>query len=163
MPKTIVKKKKSGPVVEATTLHPRVDFIRSIKFAGLGLDRCDARINRIALSAAREAASELKNDVSIKQYVLAHESSYFVVGTDFELVQHADPENRLLVIAATFSAKFDLAKSASEEMVRSFTNLEARLIFFPYLRHFVSDITYRMGIDPLVLPMTSELEQRSPA
>lgn len=159
-------KKRLSPPKATTDLqtHPRIDFIRSVKFGGLGLDRCDARVDRTVLSAVREGGLDVENNVSIKQYVLAHGEDFFIVAADFELIQQPlDSDQKIVTIAATFSAKFDLTVKASEELVRSFANLEARLVFFPYLRHFVSDMSYRMSIDPIVLPLTSELEQKSPA
>lgn len=159
-------KKRLSPPKAAMDLqtHPRIDFIRSVKFGGLGLDRCDARVDRVALSVVREGGLDVENNVSIKQYVLAHGEDFFVVAADFELVQQPlDSDQKIVSIAATFSAKFDLTTKANEELIRSFANLEARLVFFPYLRHFVSDMSYRMSIDPIVLPLTSELEQKSPA
>jgi preprotein translocase subunit SecB len=103
--------------------------------------------------------------VNLKQFVLAHEDDHFVVGLDFELIQRPlKSEVKIVTINAAFSGRFNLAMKASEDHVRAFANLEAKLIFFPYVRHLVSDLSYRMSIDPIVLPMTSELENhKSPA
>jgi preprotein translocase subunit SecB len=112
----------------------------------------------------REENSELEHLVNLRQYVLFHDDDYFVVGFDFELIQRPiNSDVKIVTINATFSGRFDLTAKASEEYIRAFANLEARLIFFPYVRHFVSDLTYRMSIDPIVLPMTSELETQNPA
>jgi hypothetical protein len=153
-----------GRTVTPPEVHPRIKFIRSVKFAGLGLDRCEARIDRLNLSVSREEDSKLEHTIDLKIYVLEHEDDHFIVGVDFELIQKTtQADAKIVTINASFSGRFDLSEKASEENVRSFADLEAALIFFPYVRHFVSDLTYRMSIEPIVLPMTSELEKKNPA
>jgi len=158
----LATKKRSIVPVErkiATNNHPRIDFIKSVKFVGIGLDKCDASVDRDLLARAREQNSNIEIDIHIAPSVLAHEADSFVVAADFDLSQHVSgSEKRLVSIAATFSAKFTLTKPADESLVKGFAGLEAKLVFFPYLRHFVSDMSYRMSIDSIVLPLTSELE-----
>jgi hypothetical protein len=162
--KKSVKAVAAGSSHPRPEVHPRVAFIRSVRFSGLGLDRCDAKVDRASLGVVREENSELEHLVNLRQHVLVHEDNYFVVSFDLELIQRlVNSDVKIVTINASFSGRFDLAAKASEEYVRAFANLEARLIFFPYVRHFVSDLTYRMSIDPIVLPMTSELETQRPA
>jgi hypothetical protein len=159
----LATKKKGSISVDdqpKANVHPRVAFIKSAKLAGIGLDRCAASVDRLLLSHASENDEELEIDITMNQSVLAHEDASFVISSDFDLTQHVKgSEKKIVSIVAVFSAKFDLTKPASEELVKGFANLEARLIFFPYLRHFISDISHRMSIDPILLPMTSELEK----
>ena len=156
------KKKNSESIGSQTAMktHPRIDFIKSVKFGGIGLDKCVASVDRIRLLDAKEREKDLEIEITMNQSVLTHEENYFVIATDFDLTQRAKgSEKKLVSIAATFSARFDLTKPASQELVSGFAGLEARLIFFPYLRHFVSDTSHRMSIETIVLPMTSELEK----
>jgi preprotein translocase subunit SecB len=155
------KKKNSISIGDQATenIHPRVAFIKSIKLTGIGLDKCEASVDRALLSNATENEKELAIEITMNQSLLAHEDNYFVVTSNFDLTQRAKgSEKKIVSMTATFSAKFDLTKPANEELIRGFADLEARLIFFPYLRHFVSDISHRMAINTIVLPMTSELE-----
>jgi hypothetical protein len=143
----------------STNNHPRIDFIKSVKLAGIGLDKCVASVDRSLLVQAKEREDDLEIEIKMGHSILAHEDGYFVVAADFDLAQHTSKsEKRIVSITATFSAKFNLAKPASEELISGFARLEARLIFFPYLRHFVSDTSHRMSIDAITLPLTSELE-----
>jgi preprotein translocase subunit SecB len=159
----LTSKKKTSESVgrqTATSIHPRLDFVKSVKFGGIGLDKCAASVDRTLLSDAKEREKDLEIEITMNQSVLAHEDNYFVIAADFDLTQRAKgSDKKIASIAATFSARFDLTKPASQELVRGFAGLEARLIFFPYLRHFVSDTSHRMAIDTIVLPMTSELEK----
>jgi len=116
-------------------------------------------VNRALLERAREKQQPLEIEVTINQSVLEYNRDYFIVAAEFDLTQRSkDSDEAVVSIAATFSAKFSLTAPANEDLIKGFAALEARLIFFPYLRHFVSDISYRMSIDTIVLPMTSELE-----
>jgi preprotein translocase subunit SecB len=159
----LATKKKTSTAIDVqpkANIHPRVVFIKSAKLAGIGLDKCVASVDRALLSHASENDEELETDITMSQSVLTHEDAHFVISSDFSLTQCAKGSGKKIVsIAAVFSAKFYLTKPASEELVKGFASLEARLIFFPYLRHFISDISHRMSIDPILLPMTSELEK----
>jgi preprotein translocase subunit SecB len=156
----IAKKKASVPQAAIRPeIHPRFAFIKSVKFTGIGLDKSNVFVNRDLLTKARDGEDPLEIELAIRQHVVAHEKDYFVVGADFDLTQRTkSSDDKIVSISATFSARFELTKPANESLLKAFAALEARLIFFPYLRHFVSDISYRMAIDTIVLPMTSEFE-----
>lgn len=147
--------------LDQAAAETRISFIKSVKLAGIGLDRTDAKIDRNLLAIALQRDEELETEVSIRQFVIAHEAEYFVVGGEFILKQHSQGSDAEIVsVKAEFSARFDLSIAANEEFVARFANLEARLVLFPYMRHFVSDISYRMSINPIILPLTSELERQ---
>jgi preprotein translocase subunit SecB len=142
-------------------VHPRIAFIKSVRLLGVGLDRSTSFLDRDSHAAFLKKAGQLDTEVRAHQHVITHLEKYFVIGADFEITQTAKAENKVLLsISASFSARFDLTEPALQDFVNAFAKLEARLIFFPYLRHFISDMTYRMSIDPIVLPLTSELEQQ---
>ncbi|WP_158821553.1 protein-export chaperone SecB [Granulicella sp. S156] len=150
--------RKKAPPASSLVTDSRMAFIKTVKFTGLGLDEASVSIDRLTLAQISKKDDTVNTEIDIDQKVIAHEDDFFVVAVDFELIQRAKgSEAPLLSIKARFSALFRLTERASEESVSRFASLEARLVFFPYLRHFVSDISYRMAIDPIVLPMTSEL------
>jgi hypothetical protein len=154
---------KKLATIESTIASPgqaRIAFVKSIKFGGIGLDKSTVAVDRNLLAKAQETKAKLEIEVTIGQFVLTHTKDFFVIGANFDLCQRAKgTEENVVSIAATFSAKFNLTKAAEPDLVNAFAALEARLIFFPYLRHYVSDISYRMAIDPIVLPMTSEYDK----
>jgi preprotein translocase subunit SecB len=96
--------------------------------------------------------------------VLHHEDSSFVIGAGFELIQ-SKPDKKdkpVLTIAMSFSALFEEASKNDGDWINRFSQGEARLIFWPYLRYFVSDMTSRMSINPIVIPLTSQLDEAKP-
>jgi preprotein translocase subunit SecB len=83
-----------------------------------------------------------------------------IAGANFNLSQaHTDnPEKVLMKIECSFSALFELQGPGTTEAAERFANTEAKLVFWPYLRHFVSDISYRMAVAPILLPLTTSAE-----
>ena len=140
----------------------RIAFIRSVKLAGLGLDEVSASVDRNALAAIAGSGDSMTGEISMKQEVISHTEDHFVVVSKFKVTEkQAGIDAAVVTIKATYSAMFNLTKKASKEDVEAFAQLEAKLILFPYIRHLISDISYRMSINPIVLPMTSELENHS--
>jgi preprotein translocase subunit SecB len=143
------------------TASDRIAFIRSVRLAGLGLDQAHAEVNRAALTDIGLREAEMEGEIKLGHAVLSHEDGNFVVSANFELSQkEKGVELPAISIRAVFSAKFDLLRPAPREAVEAFAGLEARLVFFPYIRQFISDLSYRMSIDTILLPLTSEFENR---
>jgi preprotein translocase subunit SecB len=59
----------------------------------------------------------------------------------------------VLQFAATFELHFH-GTPISDEFVRDLCSSEIRLIVWPYFREYVSDVTARMYIPPIVLPLS---------
>jgi preprotein translocase subunit SecB len=137
-----------------------LSFLKSISLQGIGLDSASVNIDRIELTAANEAkqAAELTLDANFQ--ILASTDTMLVAGANFKLSQaHTDnPEKVLMQIECSFSALFALHEPATAEATERFANAEAKLVFWPYLRHFVSDVSYRMAVAPILLPLTTSAE-----
>jgi len=56
-----------------------------------------------------------------------------------------------IVFAATFELHFH-ASSTNEEFIKRFCDSEIRLVVWPYFCEYVSDVTARMYVPPLLLP-----------
>lgn len=151
--------KKSAKVISKGVDSERLAFVRSVHLAGLGLDKLSASVDRVHLASARARGEDLSVSVAILQRVVDLQDDSFVVGASVTLLSGEGEDGDSAVrIEASFSAKFDTSKKADPAAAANFANLEARLVFFPYIRQFVSDLTYRMSIDPIVLPLSSQLE-----
>jgi preprotein translocase subunit SecB len=156
-----VANKKLAIKPDLEIVNERIAFIRSVRLAGLGLDQTHAEVNRAALADIGLREAELEGEVKLSHTVLSHDDDNFVIAAKFELSQkEKGTELPAVSIRTVFSAKFDLSKKASREAVEAFAGLEARLVFFPYIRQFISDLSYRMSIDTILLPLTSEFENR---
>jgi len=130
-----------------------------LKFLGLGLDSSSTNVDRVVLANTRSAGHALETGFGAEYKVLIQESDRFVIGASYSITQKSkDAPEPVVTINVLFSALFESAVSLDPAHVERFSQSEAKLIFWPYLRFFVSDITSRMSIDQLLLPLTFEFK-----
>lgn len=132
-----------------------LQFLENITLRGIGLDSAEVAVDRNALSEA--AVAKIVADLSIEGTfsVLSNQAETLVVGATFKLKQETknNPEEAVMRIDCSFSALFSLLAAVDQASAERFANNEAKVIFWPYLRHFVSDISYRMAVTPMLLPL----------
>ncbi len=146
------KKSKALP-----TPDKYLEFLQQISLQGIGLENANVNVDRAALAeaAASKKAGEIAVDADFK--VVSNRPDALVVAAGFILKQmlEGDSEKVLLLIECSFSALFGVGVPIDDESAGRFANNEAKLIFWPYLRHFVSDTSYRMAITPVLLPLVT--------
>jgi preprotein translocase subunit SecB len=141
---------------------PYLEFIQTISLVGLGLDSCSCNISRVQLGESSKKNNELSIVIEANYIAIERASDYFLVKADC-MVKLSDKPSALTIgdISCCFSALFNTSKEAAAASVERFAENEARLVFWPYMRQFISDITFKMSISPIILPLTSE--SKSPA
>ncbi len=60
-------------------------------------------------------------------------------------------------LATTFDLHFH-AEGITKALVDTFSNAEFRFIVWPYFREYVSDVSSRMYIPPIIIPLSTEQE-----
>ena len=133
-----------------------LEFIGSVHLSGLGMDEATFKIDRAAYAAFVPKAEKNLAEISGRHEVINRHPNSFVVVGHYEVSVKGDSDQVLVSLRCRYSALFALDKEAEEEFIERFAQNEARLVFWPYLRHFISDSTYRMSITPLRLPLSSE-------
>jgi preprotein translocase subunit SecB len=89
----------------------------------------------------------------------AIKDDHFDISADFTVSIQAigadgmPEEKSYLSVQCVFYGHFHGRGKVKEEDVRRFADHEARLVFVPYLRQFVTDMTARMSIPPLMIPL----------
>jgi preprotein translocase subunit SecB len=134
-----------------------LDFVRTVHLAGLGLDRADMCLKRDLLASARSGDENTNNELTADHKILLHEDDRFIIEGNYKLFIKTASDVSVVEIGCSFSALFETTSRADPEFIKRFADNEARLVFWPYLRHFISDSTYRMSINPITIPLTSEL------
>jgi hypothetical protein len=136
------------------------EFLRTIHLAGLGLDQASVAVDRNALASAESQGIVINHEMRVVLKLVHHEDNKFVVGADCELLLKKEKENsetsRLGHIQCSFSALLTTDQNVSKDLVERFASSEAKLVFWPYIRQYVSDTTYKMAINPILIPLTSE-------
>jgi hypothetical protein len=140
-----------------TTADPYLEFIRSVHLKGLGMDSSSFKIDRSAFAAAFPSPDKVAAEVTGHHELAELKEDSFVVLGHYRVSVKGTNGSEAVDISCTISALFSLDKQAERAHIERFMQTEARLVFWPYLRHFVADSTYRMAIFPLILPLTSEV------
>lgn len=127
-------------------------FLKQLKLLGLGLDKCSAKLDR-------HIYFELKADQTLREIAANYKTSS--IGTDFFSaeaffklwISNKKTKGTALYIECTFSTLFDCKEKPSKQFVKQFADSELRLLIWPYFRQFVNDLTSRMAIQPVVVPL----------
>lgn len=92
---------------------------------------------------------DTKNDVEIQ----VDDKSNTVAAFDNYVVKGFVKENALFEITLRLLAVFDAKVKPDQEFLELFEQNTLKVITYPYVRHEVQDLTSKMGLTPLVLPM----------
>ena len=154
------KQRSSTEKKQHDATDPYSEFVQKLRLSGLGLESVSASVRRSDWALAVQNQSEVKGQMDLKDHILAMKEGSFVLAISFDLKQKTDMfEQPLLEISGTYSAMFGHEGTPNEEFVRRFASREARIIFWPYIRQHITDISSRMSVQNILLPLTSELAQ----
>jgi hypothetical protein len=134
-------------------------FLKNVELFALGLDSIDARLDREGYSVAH-AENSLKIDKTIENSFTLSEftGEHFDVAASFVFTMQIENNLPFLRIALKYEAHFHWKDGLpSREHVERFAEGEARLIFWPYFRQAIADVTSRMYIRPITIPLTLSL------
>lgn len=135
-----------------------MSFEGQIELYAMGVQSCSCRLDRpkyIRMRNRRED-SEVRH-VSGEARLKEHGEFYFDGSVMYELVVR-DKKSGVspLKLECTFEAHFHGPKSIAPDEANRFLQTYFKIISWPYFRQFVSDMTARMSIAPLVLPLLPE-------
>jgi hypothetical protein len=130
-------------------------FEDQIELFAMGIQSCSCKLDRPKYMRMRnrEGDSEVRH-VSAKARLEDHGEFYFDGSVMYELLVQ-DKKNGVnpLKLECTFEAHFHGPKSIAPNEASRFLQRYFKIISWPYFRQFVSDMTARMSIAPLVLPL----------
>ena len=134
-----------------------MEFIKSVHLSGLGIDAASFKIDREGFAASFPEMGKPSAQISVGNEVVHQKSDSFVILGKYKVSVKGKSGTDVVDISCTCSAMFSVEKEFDQACLERFMRNEVQLVFWPYLRHFVSDSTYRMAIYPLILPLTSEI------
>lgn len=149
------KKRSQASLINADRY---LEFIKSVHLTGLGMDEACFRIDREGFANSFSASEKPSATISGRHEVAHQQPDSLLILGRYEVSVKGKSGTDVVNITCTCSAMFTLEKEADKACVERFMGNEVHLVFWPYLRHFVSDSTYRMAIYPLILPLTSEMK-----
>jgi preprotein translocase subunit SecB len=121
------------------------------------MDAASFNVDREAFAASFPPPQKPSATISGRHSVVNRKPDSFVVIVEYVVSVIGSSGAEVVNITCKYSASFSIEKETDQACIERFAGNEVQLVFWPYLRHFISDCTYRMAIFPLVLPLTSEI------
>ena len=139
------------------------EFLTSVEPLGLNLKSCSASLDRKSFWDLHEKKNKDAERQLFARYSIEKvEDDYFDVVTAFKMIiEDAKTKKNALRIECEFGGHFHGKAPIKESFAKRFTESELRIVVWPYFRQFVSDTTARMGIPPIVIPISIRGEERS--
>lgn len=131
-------------------------FLKSIKLFAIALDSVFTDLDRDRYWSEREKKKRLVSSIDAAYAAKDVTSKHFDVTASMQIVITSESDNKeILRIACQYSAHFH-GEKVTQETAERFANSEAKIIMWPYFRQIVSDLSSRMSIPPMTIPLSSE-------
>jgi len=133
------------------------EFLRSVKPIALGLVECSSRLDREALGQMAARKNNGVRLISTEYQLTAAEGGYFDATGKFSLaVAEKTKATPALAIQCTYETHFHCKAPVEKKLAERFTASELRLVLWPYFRELVFDLSGKMSIPPIAIPLTTE-------
>jgi hypothetical protein len=163
-----MKATKSGKIkIQADTEVPELAhseeeykfFLKNVELYALGVDSIEAKLERAAYAQAHsEQVSKIEKKIENTFALSELTKDHFDIAATFVFTMQLEGETPFLRIAVKYGAHFHWKnKRPKKDHIERFAEGEARLIFWPYFRQAIADLTSRMYIRPVTIPLTLSL------
>lgn len=130
-------------------------FLKGLQLRVINLKEASCDIDRDAYWESKDRKLEYKMTAESRGFG----EDYFDVRAKLDATMTGGkPKIHLIKISATFDLHFH-AEAITKALVDKFSNAEFRLIVWPYFREYVSDVSSRMYVPPVILPLSNEPEE----
>jgi preprotein translocase subunit SecB len=139
-------------------------FLESIEPFSVSLNSCSASIDRYRNWQARRKKLRPISHISADYEVeWVGEKAFDIIGKMAVTTEHPETNERILHIECAFETHFHRgAALIHKDYVSRFAQGELRVFIWPYFRQFIADITSKMGIAPIMIPITVREESAAP-
>jgi hypothetical protein len=150
----------------ATSNDNYEEFLRGIQLRLLSLRECSANVDRNAYWHVVEDQHPTAPQLSAQYVVGTVEKQSFTLVAELGLLvqkpraPRSAKSNGALSVRATYDTRFDCKKRVTAEHVERFAREDVRLLIWPYFRELVSNLTARMWVPPILIPLASGDERR---
>jgi len=149
--------KRKGSTSSPNTTDEYARFVRNLQLIAIGLDGASSRLERSVYVRMRSKKDGAKRQITAEYQIAKLEDDHFDLTANF-VVSMTDKESGAtpLSIKCDFACHFHGKKPLKREFVNRFANAEFRLVVWPYFRQFVFDMSARMLISPITVPLSEE-------
>jgi preprotein translocase subunit SecB len=150
----MTKKRVKGSEKPSLTYE---NFLRSVRLIAIGMRDCRCSLDRrnyVLVLREKEAGLTRIN----AEYKLTNTGSRnFDASGSFSLnIEHKEKKNEVLSVVCSFEAHFHAEFGPGSELPKRFVDSELRLILWPYFRELTSNLTAKMAIRPVVVPLSTD-------
>jgi preprotein translocase subunit SecB len=127
------------------------DFIRSLDFIAIALTDSRTRIKPDEYFKAKERDLTVAVRLNPKRLSRNH----FDLQAEANVRLTRKRSDWLFDLSVTYELHFHAKPPIDVKLVRRFADSDAHLVLWPYLREYVSDVSARMDIPPILLPVST--------
>lgn len=145
--------KRSASLVSRTRQYS--DFLKGVKLYIVALDHASSTIDRERYWECNERKNGMVRMIETSYEATAIEGTHFDVIGRFEMkILSTTDKSELVTVGCQYSSHFHSRTRVDKEEADKFANAEAKIILWPYFRQLVTDLSARMFIPPIVVPLT---------
>jgi preprotein translocase subunit SecB len=145
--------------VSSPTHKPYDTFFRSVRLIAMGLNGSIASVERGEYIRLRREKDGGQVKLSSQYHLDEVGPDYFEVKGNFKFsAQNPKSRKAVLEIVAEYGAHFHAKPPIDRELAEQFTHSDLRIILWPFFRQHVFDITGKMAVAPVTLPLTTDSE-----
>lgn len=124
--------------------------LQGVELESLVLDECSAKLKREKLLSS----ASLNVLVSDEQALKDQSEQRFIIEQKYKLIVKPSGERtHVLQVTATFILTYTLSSKVPRDFLKIFSEGNVHLNSWPYFRELVQNLTQRMGIRPLTVPL----------
>jgi hypothetical protein len=129
-------------------------FLKGVKLFIIALDNVSSDIDRERYWECSERKGGMVRAIEASYEAMAIEGKHFdVVGRLQMKILSKSDNSELVRIACQYSSHFHASIRVDKRVAQKFANAEAKIVIWPYFRQLVSDISGRMHIPPVIVPL----------
>jgi preprotein translocase subunit SecB len=133
--------------------------LKGVKLFIIALDQVSSNIDRERYWECTERKNAMVRTIEASYDATAVEGTHFDVIGHLEMKILSKSDNSELVkIACQYSTHFRAHSRVDKRVAQRFANAEAKIIIWPYFRQLVSDVSARMHIPPIIIPLSLDLK-----
>lgn len=153
-----MKKKKPETNISISPTKSYEEYLKRLDLVVLALENTACKLDRTLYMKLRRHPERGVRSITAKSEIIAFEDDHFDISTEF-LVTVTDKETAKVGLSAqcTFRSHYHGKRPLSRDFSDRFAHAEYRFVVWPYFRQFIFDITARMYLTPVTVPLQPDL------
>jgi hypothetical protein len=133
------------------------EFLRSLDLAAFGLNSTSSRLDRGLYMRLRRSPEQGMRKIIARYELSRFNDEFFDVLSQFSLtVEDKKTKQMALIIECSFGSHFHGKNPLDEQFAKRFADREHRFVVWPFIRQLVFDLTGRMAIPPVTIPLQED-------